>query len=77
MSYGLSHIWMGNGKPNNMARNNLKYLRVDTDRRAALRHEWNQPVIWPVLLAAVLLAAGSVPALISYRRRERMAARQA
>ena len=31
--YSLSHAWMKNGKPNNMARNGLKFLRVD----AALR----------------------------------------
>jgi ABC-type transport system substrate-binding protein len=74
VTYSLSHAWMGNGKPNNMARSNLKYLRIDMDARAALRREWNRPVLWPVLLIAALLAAGSVPAVVSYRRRERMAA---
>jgi ABC-type transport system substrate-binding protein len=77
VSYGLSHAWMGNGKPNNMARNNLKYVRVDVDRRAALRREWNRPVLWPALLVLALLAAGSVPAFLGYRRRERMAAKPA
>jgi len=75
VSYGLAHPWMMNGKPNNMARNNLKYVRVDVERRAALRRAWNQPVVWPAVLLLALLAAGSVPAYLSYRRRERMAAR--
>jgi len=75
VSYGLTHAWMMNGKPNNMARNNLKYLRVDVDRRAELRREWNQPVVWPALLILAVLAASSIPAFASYRRRERMAAR--
>ena len=75
VSYGLTHAWMMNGKPNNMARNNLKYLRVDVDQRAELRREWNQPIVWPALLIVAVLVAGSVPAFASYRRRERMAAR--
>jgi ABC-type transport system substrate-binding protein len=77
VSYGLTHSWLMNGKPNNMARNNLKYLRVDVERRAALRREWNQPILWPAILILALLVVGSVPAFVSYRRRERMAAKPA
>ncbi len=77
VSYGLAHSWTANGKPNNMARNNIKYLRVDIDKRAAMRREWNQPVLWPVVLILALLVASAVPALRSYRRRERMGARPA
>ena len=76
-SYGLSHAWMQNGKPNNMARNNLKYLRVDVEKREAMRREWNPPVIWPAVLVLVVLVLSSVPAFLAYRRRERMAARPA
>ena len=53
-SYGLSHAWVKNGKPNQMARNGIKYQRIDTAMRAQKRAEWNQPVVWPF----VLLAAG-------------------
>jgi hypothetical protein len=60
-----------------MARNNLKYLRVDVEMRAALRREWNQPVLWPLLLVVLALVAAAVPAVRSYRRRERMAAKPA
>jgi ABC-type transport system substrate-binding protein len=77
VSYGLTHAWMMNGKPNNMARNNLKYLRVDVEQRAALRRAWNQPIVWPALLILALLVVGSIPAFMSYRRRERMAAKPA
>jgi ABC-type transport system substrate-binding protein len=77
VSYGLSHVWMMNGKPNNMARNNLKYVRVDVEKRAALRRAWNQPIVWPALLILALLVLGSIPAVMSYRRRERMAAKPA
>ena len=73
--FSLFHAWLSNVKPNNMARNNLKYLRVDGARRTAAREAWNQPVLWPLGLLALLLAAVLVPAIASYRRRERMAAR--
>jgi len=77
VAYSLSHAWVMNGKPNSMARNSLKYVRVDADRRAALRREWNRPVLWPAGLLLVLLVASAVPAVLSYRRRERMAAKPA
>jgi oligopeptide transport system substrate-binding protein len=75
--YTLRHSWVGNDKPNNMARNNLKYLKIDAAKRAALRREWNRPIVWPLLAILVVLVASGVPAFLSYRRRERMAARPA
>jgi peptide/nickel transport system substrate-binding protein len=74
-NYSLSHGWLANNKPNEMTDTALKYWRVDPTRRAALRKEWNAPVIWPVLLALAALVAAVVPAVLSYRRRERQAAR--
>ena len=73
--YSLRHSWIGNDKPNTMARNNLKYLRIDPDKRAALRAEWNRPVLWPAGLIVLILVASAVPAIAAYRRRERLAAR--
>lgn len=73
--YSLSHAWMKNGKPNNMARNGLKFQRVDTALREQRRAQWNQPVLWPLGLVVLLLVAGTLPAWASYRRRERMAGR--
>jgi oligopeptide transport system substrate-binding protein len=74
-NYSLRHSWVGNDKPNTMARNYLKYLRVDPAKRARLREDWNRPVLLPLALILLALAASAIPALISYRRRERMAAR--
>ncbi len=73
--YSLRHSWLANDKPNNMARNNLKYLKVDAQRRAALRREWNRPVLWPAGLILLALVLSAIPAIVGYRRRERMAAR--
>ena len=67
----LEHAWMSNAKSHNMANNTLKYSRLDPDKRTELRAAWNRPVIWPVALVLGVLAAGAVPAVVAYRRRER------
>jgi ABC-type oligopeptide transport system substrate-binding subunit len=72
--FSLRHQWYRNLKPNLMANNGLKYFRIDTRERAARRLEWNQPVYWPLLLAAMLLVALIAPAWWLYRRRQRSAA---
>jgi hypothetical protein len=41
-----------------------------------MRREWNRPVLWPLALAAALLVATLVPAVASYRRRERSTAKR-
>ena len=75
-NFSLYHSWLGNFKPNEMADNTLKYLRVDPAKRAQLRREWNQPVLWPVALLVIALAATAVPAARIYRRRERRTANE-
>ena len=75
--YSLAHQWIFNAKPNQIARNGLKYQRVDPVLRAAKREQWNQPVVWPIGLGIALLVILAAPAVVSYRRRERMAARAA
>jgi ABC-type transport system substrate-binding protein len=74
-NYALFHSWLGNAKANEMSDNKLKYLRVDATRRDAARREWNRPVLAPVGLLLLLLIASIVPAVMGYRKRERMAAR--
>ena len=73
--YSLRHAWLYNDKPNTMARNYFKYLRVDPRTRAEMRAQWNRPVLWPAGLIVLLLIVSGLPAFVSYRRRERMAAR--
>ena len=74
-SYTLGHTWLHNRKPNDVANNILKYQRIDTVERARRRHEWNEPVLWPLALIALVLISVILPAVISYRRRERGTAR--
>jgi len=73
--YGLTHAWLYNVKPNQMARNGLKFYRLDPELRSRMRAEWNRPVVWPLVLAVLVLAAVVAPAIVGYRRRERMSAR--
>jgi len=75
VAYSLYHSWYGNAKPNLMARNTLKYKTIDPQLRQKKRREWNQPVIWPVILLGVLLLLSIIPAVVTYRRRQRAAIR--
>ncbi|MEI7612837.1 MAG: ABC transporter substrate-binding protein [Betaproteobacteria bacterium] len=74
-SYTLGHAWLYNRKPNDVANNILKYQRIDVIEREKRRSEWNDPVLWPLVLIVLGLAAVVLPAVISYRRRERGTAR--
>ncbi|MCP4043531.1 MAG: ABC transporter substrate-binding protein, partial [Gammaproteobacteria bacterium] len=71
MDFTLQHHWYHNSKPNLMANNTLKYLRVDPVVRAERRRQWNRPVLWPLYLAGGLLLLSLLPALVLFRRRER------
>ena len=75
--YSLYQPWVFNQKPNQMARNGLKYVRIDPALRQEKRKEWNAPVWWPLVLGLVLLVAAVSPAWVAYRRRERRAAAHA
>ncbi len=69
--FGLYHAWYGNTKPNLMANNTLKYTKVDPLLREAKRREWNRPQWGPLVVLGTLLVLGTVPAITSYRRKER------
>ena len=72
--YTLYHAWLHNEKPNLMASNTLKYLRLDPNLRAEQRAQWNRPVVWPVLALLAIAVALLVSGLAAYRRRERSTA---
>ena len=74
-SYTLGHSWLHNRKPTDVGNNTLKYQRIDVARRENQRSEWNEPVLWPLAAGVVVVLALVIPALVSYRRRERGTAR--
>jgi peptide/nickel transport system substrate-binding protein len=75
LDYSLGHSWLSNVKPNQMARNGIKYYRIDARERALKRSEWNRPVVLPLVAIVLLVFLSAVPAVVAYRRRERSAAR--
>ncbi len=70
-SGGAYHQWVGNGKPTQMIRNDIQYMKIDPELRTRKIAEWNQPVWWPLGLVAALLALLLVPAWRMVKRRER------
>lgn len=76
-SYSLQHGWVHNRKPGNIVRGTLKYQRVDVAAREAAREAWNKPVLWPLAVVLVLLAAMVAPAVVHWRRHERATATEA
>lgn len=54
-SFNLYHQWLGNLKPNFMANNTLKYIRINTKQRQQLRQQWNHPVLWPLAILILVL----------------------
>ena len=69
-SYVLYHEWMRIGKPGGMVRNNLKYARLNPDLRAMSLHDWNQPIIWPMLLLITFCMLICVPAILIWWQRK-------
>ncbi|MBL7224231.1 MAG: ABC transporter substrate-binding protein, partial [Candidatus Brocadiae bacterium] len=63
VSYTLVHDWYRNTYPNAMAWNQLKYHRIDPERRAQRRREWNRPRWQPVALFLAILLLCIVPAV--------------
>ena len=69
-SYVLFNAWDKLTKPSGIAVNTLKYAKLDPILRAKQRLLWNQPILWPVPVAIILLFLIILPAIIGYRRSE-------
>ncbi len=67
--FALFHSWYKNSKPNLMANNKLKYVRIDSNERKLKQLAWNAPIIWPLWIMFGLLILALLPATLAYRRR--------
>jgi ABC-type oligopeptide transport system substrate-binding subunit len=65
------HQWVFNGKPTQITRNHISYLRLDAPLRASKMAAWNVPVWWPLPLLLLIVAALIAPAVWLWRRRDR------
>lgn len=62
VSLSLTHSWLKNVKAHPLANDFNQYRRVDAEERARKQREWNQPNYWPLVVLAVVLVGGSIPA---------------
>lgn len=67
--------WVSNSKPAILIRDHGRYLRLDTEKRAAKLAEWNRPVWWPLAALGAALVLAVLAMRGALRRRERMNAR--
>jgi len=72
-SFGLYHHWYQNAKPNLMSHNTLQYKRISPLERKQKRKEWNEPIVWPMVMLFVIFIVGIIPAYAAYKRKEHMA----
>ncbi len=70
INFTLNQTWIYPNKPNPMANNTLKYLRLNSENRAKLRLEWNRPIIWPLLILLGCIVLLWVPLILAYWHRE-------
>lgn len=69
-SYLLDNPWVKNTKAHGITMATLKYLDIDSDLREAERTQRNQPVLWPLILVAAVVAILMVPGWLAFRRRQ-------
>ena len=67
---GAYQQWVYNGKPSNIIRDQLQYLRVDPALRVQMIERWNQPNPWPLIALVLALFAAAWPAWRAWKRRQ-------
>ena len=72
----LAQQWVDMPKPNPFEMNSLKYLDLTVSTRNQLRQQWNQPVLWPIILILGVLLAIALILFLAYRKRERSMAKR-
>lgn len=70
IEFVLGHQWNRVSKPLPIGYNTMKYERFDQQKRQTLQTQWNQPIIWPLIIMILLLILIFLPLTISYWRRE-------
>lgn len=66
--YTLAQPWVKNIKPSGMSFSTYKYRDIDPLMRAELREEWNEPVLWPLVVAAIIGLGIIIPGVTTYMR---------
>jgi ABC-type transport system substrate-binding protein len=66
--YALYHGWLSNVKPFGMSFPTTKYRDIDVVKRARLREEWNEPILWPLYVLILLFFATVIPGFVTFMR---------
>ena len=69
-SLALYHSWFKNVYPNALANNTTKYKRIDMEERYQKQQQWNNPVIWPLILVLLVLLISIWPLSNAYKKRQ-------
>lgn len=69
-SLALYHSWLKNVYPNALANNTTKYKRIDVQDRYQKQQEWNKPIIWPLILVALIALLSIWPLRQAYKKRQ-------
>ena len=67
---GAYNQWVFNGKPSNIIRDQLQYLRIDAALRVRLVEQWNRANPVPLLVFLALLVVAAWPAWLAWKRRQ-------
>ncbi len=70
IDFTLTHQWVTPTKPHPIANNTLKYQKINSKLRAKLRHDWNNPVLWPLWALLGFIVLIFIPLILTYWRRE-------
>jgi ABC-type oligopeptide transport system substrate-binding subunit len=76
LEFYLNNEWVHNTKRHGISKRTLKYIRLDEELRDQRRAEWNKPVVWPMVVAAIVVIGLVIPGVIAYRRRQRATVRE-
>ncbi len=66
----LRQQWMTPIKPNSVSQNSLKYVSIDVPLRNYFRQQWNQAVVWPIVLLSGLFLLFLLPFVLVYKRKQ-------
>lgn len=69
--FSLSHNWNSPTKPHGIANNTLKYQGLNINQRKQMRHSWNRPVLWPLMLLLIAIILLLLPVMVGYWNKQK------
>jgi ABC-type transport system substrate-binding protein len=67
-SYALYHSWIYNVKPAGISLPASKYVDIDPELRHRERLAWNEPVLWPLWVLAIVFVLVVTPGIVTFLR---------